>query len=220
MGAAAIFDFDGVIVDSIAIHEGGWKQIAQEDGRTFSRELFERGIGLKNEPFISEVLKWSSDPAEIASIIARKEKHYQELIEQGAVHLIPGTVDLIRRLVQAHVPCAIGTSSTQKNLDCLFSRYRELKAFFRTCVTKEDLKRGKPDPEVFLIAAQRLGTPPSSCVVFEDAPLGIEAAKKGGMKAVALTTTFPIATLQAAHPDVIVNSLATFPVQDFFRFGS
>ena len=217
MGTAAIFDFDGVIVDSIAIHEAGWRQIAQEDGRPFSRELFERGIGLKNEPFISEVLQWSSNPTEIAAIIARKEKHYQELISNGAIHLIPETIAFIRQLFHAHIPCAIGTSSTQKNLDSLFSRYGELKTFFRTCVTKEDVKRGKPDPEVFLVAARRLETPPSSCVVFEDAPLGIVAAKNGGMKAVALTTTFPQATLQAAHPDIIVNSLATFPVQDFFR---
>jgi HAD superfamily hydrolase (TIGR01509 family) len=220
MGPAAIFDFDGVLFDSIAFHEETWRQVALEEHRPFTRRQFERGIGAKNPVFVKEILQWTSDPAEIARIIDRKEMMYQEQVAKGGVQLISGTMDLVMRLSQAKVPCAIGTSSERKNLDDIFKRHPQVPGFFQVVVTAEDVKRGKPDPEVFLMAAQRLDVPPEYCVVFEDAPLGIQAAKSGGMKAVALTTTFSVEALKAAHPDRILDSLADLSVDEFYQLFS
>jgi len=203
----AIFDFDGVVIDSCPLHEESWKRVSEELQKPFSREVFLKGVGVKNERFISELLKWTQESAEIAHIMTRKEKIFYELIASDGIGLIEGTVWLIKKLKKRGIPCAIGSSAVLENIDRVFSQHPELESLFDVIVTGGDVSAGKPDPEVFLTAAQKLEIEPGSCVVFEDAPLGIEAARGAGMKSVALTTTFPKQVLQQARPDLLVDSL-------------
>jgi len=203
----AIFDFDGVIIDSCPLHGACWKRISQGLQKPFSWEIFLRGFGVKNERFIKEMLQWSENKEEIAQIIADKEKLFHELLEKDGVSLVEGTLSLIQQLKENKIPCAIGSSAVLENIEIVFSYHKELKPLFDAIVTADDVNEGKPDPEVFLIAAKKLQIEPTSCVVFEDAPLGIEAASRAGMTSVAITTTFPKEVLEEIKPDLLVDSL-------------
>lgn len=214
MPFGAIFDFDGVIFHSDLAHEECWRIVAESEGKTFSRADFLKGFGVKNELFIREILHWTSDPEKVFQLVQKKEKIFQDRVRNVGLTPIEGTVDLISRLVKAKIPCAIGSSAMKANIDVVMEHYPELRAAFSVCITGEEVHKGKPDPAVFLLAAQKLTIPPSSCVVFEDAPLGVEAGKRAGMKVVALTTSFSKEELHAAHPDMLVDSLASVTLQD------
>ena len=217
MQLGAIFDFDGVLFHSDLAHEACWRAVAESEGRTFSRQDFLRGFGVKNERFIREILGWTQDPAEVARLAQQKERIFHEYVRKNGLEPIFGTVDLVERLTKRKVPCAIGSSAQRSNIDLILAPYPELRAAFAICVTGEDVHSGKPDPEVFLLAAKKLRLPPASCVVFEDAPLGIKAGKAAGMKVVALETSFPEKSLREALPDLLVQSLASVTVQDLFN---
>ena len=123
---------------------------------------------------------------------------------------------LIRQLKVQNIPCAIGSSAVLENIETVFSYHKELKPLFNAIVTADDVNEGKPDPQVFLIAAKRLQIEPTKCVVFEDAPLGIEAASRAGMTSVAITTTFPKEVLEEVKPDLLVDSLDDASVLKLF----
>jgi len=199
----AIFDWDGVIVDSSAHHEQAWEWLAAQVGRPLPPGYFERGFGLKNERIIPDILGWSRDESEIRSISRRKEQLYRDALRQGGVSLLPGVESFLDALRNHGIPCAVGSSSHRRNIEAAL----ELLGLegFQAMVTAEDVSAGKPDPEVFLLAARRIGVPPSRCVVFEDVPAGVEAALRGGMRAVAVTTTHPAGALSSA--DVVVDRL-------------
>jgi len=113
-------------------------------------------------------------------------------------------VTWLNHLREAGIPCAIGSSTHRLNIETGLASIG-LKDRFQVIITAEDVSHGKPDPEVFLNAASRLSVPPESCVVFEDALVGIEAAHRGGMKVVAVATTNPIELLNGA--DLAVHQL-------------
>ncbi len=220
MNVGAIFDFDGVVFHSERRHEECWQEVARDEGLPMTRGHFLRGFGVKNDAFIQEILGWTDDPCEIARIIDKKETLFQNSLKAEPLQPIAGTVALVKRLVQAGVPCAIGSSSVRNNIELVMAPYPDLRALFAVIASGDDVAHGKPDPEVFLQAAEKLQIPPQMCVVFEDAPLGIEAAKRAEMKAVAVTTTFPRKELQSAHPDLVVDSLEVVSVQDLITLFS
>jgi beta-phosphoglucomutase family hydrolase len=205
-GWGAIFDFDGVIADSEKHHEVCWQKVAHERGALFTRELYKRGFGVKNERFISEILGWTKDQEEIQHIAKRKEEVFEEYAEQHEVSLIPGVLDFVEELAECGVPLAIASSSIRKNIEILLKR-SPIRAFFSHIVSAEDVTHGKPHPEVFLLAAERLLLPPERCVVFEDALLGVMAANLAGTKSVAITTTFPKERFEALEltPGLIIT---------------
>lgn len=210
----AIFDFDGVLFHSEREHEACWREVAKEIGKPVTREQFLRGFGVKNALFIREILRWTEDDAEIERIIQRKESFFQHHLETQPLLPIAGTADLAQRLGEAHVPCAIGSSSCRRNIDLVMAPYPALRACFSVIVSGEDVAKGKPNPEVFIQAAKRLGLPPERCVVFEDAPLGIEAAKSAHAKVVGLATTFSAEELEKTHPDLLVDTLSSVSLED------
>jgi beta-phosphoglucomutase family hydrolase len=203
MNFAAIFDWDGVIIDSSAQHERSWELLAVEINKTLPDGHFKRGFGKKNAVIIPD-LGWATDPAEVAALGDRKEELYRELIRRDGVTPLPGARELLTMLKSADVPCAVGSSTARVNIETIFDM-TGLREFFRAVVTAEDVKRGKPAPDVFLTAAQRIGAEPSHCIVFEDALVGIEAAHAGGMKCVAVATTNPLELL--GHAEIAVDSL-------------
>jgi len=203
----AIFDFDGVVVDSADHHELCWKMVAEEFGGKLSHEQFLAGFGVKNGRFISEILGWTDDPEIIDGFAKRKEELFQEHIKTVKIDLIPGLEGFLQKLHEQKIPCAIASSSILKNIELVLQN-SPAKPFFSKIVSGEDVTEGKPSPQCFLEAAKRLDLPPERTVVFEDALLGVEAAKRAGAFCVALTTTFPKERFQelAYMPELVVKS--------------
>jgi beta-phosphoglucomutase family hydrolase len=200
----AIFDWDGVILDSSSHHEESWVRLAKETGFTLPEGHFKKGFGMKNEFIIPNLLNWSNRPDEIQQLSLRKEALYREILLEWGIHPLPGVTEWLAELRQHGIRCAIGSSTHRLNIDTSLI-VLGFEDCFAAIVTAEDVSRGKPDPEVFLTAAERIGIDPSHCVVFEDALVGIEAAHRGGMKVVAVATTNPVEALKAA--DLAVHRL-------------
>jgi len=195
---AVIFDWDGVIIDSSAHHEESWKRLAKESQLFLPEDHFLKGFGMKNEFIIPNILKWTQDPQEIQTLSLRKEEHYRTIINEWGLEPLRGLTILLDRLLDEAIPCAIGSSTHRLNITTSLE-ILGLKKYFRTLITAEDVILGKPDPEVFLKAAAALNFPPEKCIVFEDAPMGIDAALAANMLAIGVTTTHSKATLSKAH---------------------
>lgn len=194
----ALLDWDGVIVDSKALHEAAWNQVAQEFGYRHGPEDFRRHFGCQNQRAIKEILGWTADRAQIERISAFKEDLYRKQLTSAGNLLLPGVAAFLTLLAQKGVPRAVVSSSPLANIEAVLDGVG-LRSTFSSMVTAEEMRRGKPDPEGFILGAQRLGVPNERCVVFEDAPAGIEAGLRAGMRVVAFTTTHEASALQGAH---------------------
>ena len=211
---AALFDWDGVVIDSSAQHERSWELLAEEIQKPLPEGHFKKGFGRKNQIIIPEILDWSHDPEEIEALGRRKEELYRELVAKDGVEILPGAKELLVALREAGIPRAVGSSTPRANLEAIFAA-TGLDAYFDAVVCAEDVSHGKPDPEVFLKGASKLGVDPKRCIVFEDALPGIEAGQRGGMKVVAVATTNPIELL--SHAEKSVKSLSEVSVDDLAR---
>ena len=214
----AIFDWDGVVIDSGRLHEESWRRLAQELGRSIAPGSFMRGFGMKSARIIEEIHGWTSEPAEIARLTNRKEELYREIVAQSEIAPLPGVGEWLQLLAEARVPCAVASSTHRLNIEVVLERIG-LKEAFREIVSGEDVIHGKPHPEVFQKAAERLDLSPERCVVFEDAHVGIEAARAAGMRVVAVATTHPAEQLRQA--DLVVRRLDELSVEQvaLLRFG-
>jgi beta-phosphoglucomutase family hydrolase len=200
----AIFDWDGVIINSAAQHELSWERLAKECGKTLPENHFKRGFGMKNEVIIPELLGWTNVPTEVRILSLRKEAIYREIVREQGMTALPGVIEWLQTLQAVGMPCVIASSTHRENITTTLEVLR-LESFFADIVTAEDVKRGKPDPEVFLTAAQRLEVEPADGIVFEDALVGVAAAKAAGMRVVAVATTEPKDKL--AHADWVVDQM-------------
>lgn len=214
MHIGAIFDWDGVIIDSSRYHQESWKLLAAREGRKLPPLYFKKSFGMRNETIIPEVLEWTNDPEEIARLADLKEEIYRDIMKKRGISPLPGVRTFLELLRSHRIPAAIGSSTPRRNitaaLDSLgFGHY------FHRIVAAEDVTAGKPDPQVFVRAAHELRLPPESCVVFEDALVGIQAARKGGMKVAAVTTTNPASALATA--DLVVNRLDEISISTLHR---
>lgn len=207
----AIFDWDGVIIDSAKLHEQSWHRLATELGKPIAPGSFLRGFGMKSAWIIEEIHRWSTEPAEVARLTERKEALYREIVAQSDIAPLPGAAAWLERLHAAGVPCAVASSTHRLNIEAVLDRIG-LKDAFREIISADDVEHGKPNPEVFAKAAERLGVAPDRCVVFEDAHVGIEAAHAAGMKVVAVATTHPPEELKAA--DLVVRRLDELTVEE------
>ncbi len=208
---AALFDWDGVVLDSSRQHERSWERLAAETGLALPEGYFKLSFGMKNEAIIPEILHWAHDADAIRRLSLRKEELYREIIRTEGIDPLPGVRVWLERLRDAGIPCAIGSSTHRENIDMCLTVFG-FTGFFTGIVTAEDVSRGKPEPDVFLKAAEKVGTAPGQCVVFEDAPVGIQAGLAGGMKVVGVAGTHPEATLKGAHR--IVRRLDELTVAD------
>jgi len=206
----AIFDWDGVIIDSSSHHEESWERLAKETGYQLPAGHFKKGFGMKNEFIIPNLLHWTSDPAEVNRLSLRKETLYREIVVEWGLKPLPGVVAWLDQLRDAGISCAIGSSTHRLNIETGLALIG-LRDRFHAIITAEDVSHGKPDPEVFLKAAGQVGVAPERAVVFEDALVGIEAAHRGGMKVVAVATTNSIDLLKDA--DLAVHRLDELTIE-------
>jgi beta-phosphoglucomutase family hydrolase len=194
----ALFDWDGVVIDSSSHHERSWEQLSAETNKPLPPDHFVRGFGMKNQVIIPDILGWTHDPDEIEEYSLRKEFLYREILHDQGIQPLPGVTDLLRELNSRSVPCAVASSTHRENVDVVLDIIG-LGPLFTAIVTAEDVRHGKPDPEVFLTAARKIGRGPERCVVFEDAHVGIEAGLAAGSRVVAVATTNPLDALGKAH---------------------
>lgn len=204
MKLGALFDWDGVVIDSSKQHEESWERLAAEIDKPLPADHFPRGFGMKNQVIIPEILGWTRDPDEIHRYSLRKEALYREIVEERGIEPLPGVVDLLRILREHGVPCAVASSTHRENIETIFDVIG-VRTYFAAVVTAEDVSHGKPDPEVFLKSAEKIGRDPRHCVVFEDAHVGIEAGLAAGCKVIAVATMNPRENLGKA--DLAVESL-------------
>jgi beta-phosphoglucomutase-like phosphatase (HAD superfamily) len=203
----AIFDWDGVVVDSSHIHLKSWEMLAEELDLALPNDHFERGFGKRNQTIIPDILGWTKNVELIEKWGLRKEEIYREIGSSDGIPLAKGSKEFLERLHPEPFRCAIGTSTERKNVELAIKQHG-LSDFFSASACSEDVKEGKPNPEVFLKAAAGLSSSPAQCVVFEDSPHGIEAAQNANMKSVALTTSHPANVFMHLQPDLVVGSLA------------
>ncbi len=206
-----IFDLDGVIVDTKEAHFASFAQLGEEAGYTITPEQFKQVFGRRNNDIFPLLYGHELPTAEVECLAERKEAIFRALV-RGRVSALPGVCALLPALQAAGFHLAIGTSTPRANVDLILNEL-SLYRCFAAIASAEDVTRGKPDPQVFLLAAARLQTPPARCVVVEDAVAGIDAALAGEMKALAVTTNHSRAAL--SHATRVVDSLAEMSPEDF-----
>jgi beta-phosphoglucomutase len=213
----AIWDVDGTLVDTAESHFRAWQAVSAERGRPFTRADFARTFGRRNPEIIHILFGDGLGRREAEEMADRKEALYRDEARAG-VALLPGVRALVEGLDRAGFRQAVGSSAPRANLD-LILRLTDVGRYFPVVVSSEDTRRGKPDPEVFLTAAQRLGAPPPRCVVLEDAVAGVEAAKAGGMRCIAVRFVghHPEDALRGAGADLVVATLDEVAPDDVRR---
>ncbi|KAK8621320.1 hypothetical protein V6N13_067755 [Hibiscus sabdariffa] len=208
----ALFEWDGVIIeDNHQLEKQAWLALAEEEGKspppTF---ILKRIEGMKNEQAISEVLCWSRDPAQLRRMAARKENIYQAL-QGGKYRLRDGSQEFVNTLTRYEIPMALVSTRPRKVLEAAI-RAIGMEGFFSVIVAAEDVHRGKPDPEMFVYAAQLLQFIPERCIVFGNSNQTVEAAHDARMKCVAVASKHPVYELGAA--DLVVNHLDELSIVD------
>lgn len=198
---AAVFDWDGVIIDSHDQHAESWSLLAQEQDSALPEDFFKKSFGMRNESIFPMFFSsWvdADDHQRIAELADRKEELYRELVRRDGIAPLPGVVALLDSLAAAGIRCSVGSSTPRANIDAIMEVIG-LGEQFQAITAAEDVTAGKPDPQVFLKAAQKVGASPENSVVFEDAHVGIQAGLAAGMKVIAVATTHPIGSLGEAH---------------------
>ncbi len=212
---AAVWDVDGTLVDTAELHFDAWVELARQIDRPFTRADFAATFGRRNPEIIRQLFDAGADDARVADIGDRKERLYRAAALRQGVTLLPGAAELLAGLKALGWPQAVGSSAPRDNLEMILD-LTGTRNYFSVVVSMEDTTRGKPDPQVFLVAADKLGVPPGRCVVFEDAVAGVQAAHAAGMKCVAVRFVghHPDEALRAAGADRIVESLAEISAEE------
>ena len=201
---AVIFDMDGVLVDSGAHHRQAWRALLDELGLApVGPEFWRLTIGRPSVEAVPLLLGRATSRAEAHRLAERKQDHYRRLA-RGGPPLVRGIVAFVDELAARRVPRAVATSASRYDADRLLGE-TGLRERFDAVVTAEDVRRGKPDPEVYLLAAHRLGVAPERCLVFEDAVVGVQAARSAGMRAIGVSTAHTEIELRAAGAERAVE---------------
>jgi len=210
-----IFDLDGVLVKTDELHYASWRQVTEAEGIPFDRSVNERLRGISRLDSVRIILERARrqySEAEQAALAERKQAIFRGLLERlTTADLLPGAVELVVALRARGIRTAVGSSS--KNTSFIVDKLG-LRRYFDVVVDGNDIVRSKPDPEVFLLAAARLGLAPRDCVVVEDAVAGVEAARRAGMAVFGIGSPETLPGVTPVAPD-----LAHVTVSDLLRAG-
>lgn len=203
--AAAIFDMDGVLVNSNPYHVEKWIEYLKEKGVSFvEEEVPQKILGMHNDDAFRAYFGDSMSQEELREEGEALEAQFREVFRPHAQPM-PGVVALLDELRSASIPMAVASSGIRSNVEFV-AEVLGIRPFFQFLITGDDVSAHKPDPEIYLTAAAKLGAAPGQCVAFEDSFPGIGAVKNAGMKCVAIASTFPIADLQSkTEADLIVK---------------
>src|SRR4030042_1688284 len=182
---AVLWDLDGVIADTAEYHYQAWQDVFGERGVAFSKADFMTLFGRRHDTIIRFALGESLSPPEFQALTEKKQSIYRRRVSQNIIPL-PGAIDLIKSLNKHGIKTAIGSSAVPKNIDVIL-RGLGIEDCFQAIVFGTEVAEGKPSPQIFQLAAKKLGVTPGNCVVIEDAIAGVTAAKRAGMKCVGVT---------------------------------
>jgi beta-phosphoglucomutase len=217
---AAVWDVDGTLVDTAELHFRAWNELATAIAKPFTRGDFKATFGRRNPEIIRSLWDPNASDSVVGDLGDRKERGYRAAAERDGVALLPGVNELLNGLKSRGWLQAIGSSAPRANIELILSVTRTTE-YFDAIASAEDTTRGKPDPQVFQVAAAKLGVPPERCVVFEDAIAGVQAAKAAGMKCVAVRFVrhHSAKALQDAGADRVVESLSEITAAEVLRLG-
>jgi HAD superfamily hydrolase (TIGR01509 family) len=200
---AFLFDLDGTLIDSMPHHHDAWVAWHARRGLDVDADAFFKATaGRSNDEILADMFPAATREERVA-MADEKETLYRE-IAAPRLALVAGAQEFVERSLAAGVRLAVCTASTPENMKLAFARF-PIDRWVETVVSPADGLRGKPHPDIFLEAARRLGLAPATCIVFEDAPLGIEGARRAGMGAVALTTTLPVEAF-SSYPNLLASA--------------
>ena len=205
-----LWDLDGTLIDSAGHHWIAWRDTLAAEGRPVQPGDFVNTFGKRNDEILRELFGPAIAVDWIERVSEAKEQAYRRMLQEQGLAPLPGALDWLRRLRESGWKQALASSAPRPNIDAVFD-VLSLEPFLDAVVSADEVGRGKPDPAIFLEAARRLGLAPGRCVVVEDAPAGIEAARRAGMPS--------IGVLSDHHPaleaDVVVSSLDALPAGAF-----
>lgn len=211
MLGGVIFDFDGVIVDSHPAHMQAWKDFLLTKGRTASNaELSFVREGAKREEILRHFLG-KLTPEQVASYGAEKDKLFQE--RAGELNLVQGFAEFLLQLDAVALPSAVATSGSRRRVVQALEAFN-IRNRFRAVITADDVARGKPDPTLFLLAAQALRVEPNRILICEDAVAGVAAAKSAGMKCLGIAANGREFLLKQAGADLVIEDFAHTRLDD------
>ena len=209
---AVLWDMDGTLIDSGEYHWLTWHETLAELDVELTRADFNGWFGSRNDRILTRYFPGIT-AAEMQRIGDIKEDRYRALVRRDGVVLLPGIDDWLARLNAAGWRQAVASSAPPANIDVLIEVLR-LHDIFQAIVSAEEVAHGKPAPDVFLRAAEKVGVPPSRCIVVEDAAIGVEAGRRGGMRTIGIQGGHDRQTLDA---DVVTQSMADLPLETFER---
>lgn len=198
-----IFDMDGVITDNKKQDFTAWKRVFADFDLTLTVKGYESFTGMKGEEIVCKYIKLDATNEEASSLTRRKEEYFIDEIKRDKIEATKGIEVFLKDLKANNIRTGIGTAAMEFKANAILEELG-LKKFFDIIVCAEKVKKGKPNPETYLKAAEELNLKPEECVVIEDAPNGIEAAKNAGIKCIAILTTHKRAELGRA--DRIIES--------------
>jgi beta-phosphoglucomutase len=212
----AIFDMDGVLVDNAAYHIRAWQELGAELGIRLADESVRRVFGQRNGEMIAALIGGPLTPEQVEQYAGRKEEIYRRLITPD-LRPTPGLIEFLAELRTELFRTAVATSGPLENANLVLDGLG-IRSWFDVVVTGGEVTRGKPDPEIFLLAAQRLNLHPSQCVVFEDSTAGIEAAQRAGSVCVVLSTTHSQEELRGYTSSHIIPDFRSLQAADLRHF--
>ncbi len=207
---AVLWDLDGTLVDSGDQHWRAWRDTMRVEGVELTYQQFLDSFGQKNDRILTAWLGPGTPIDRIRRVGDAKEARFRDLARQEGVTVLPGATEWVRRLRRDGWLQAIASSAPRENVDAIL-RLIGIEQEIDAIVSAEDVRVGKPDPEVFLTAAARLEVPPDRCIVVEDAAAGVEAGRRAGMKTVGVNVEVVL------DADLYVRSLADLPDDGFDR---
>jgi beta-phosphoglucomutase len=183
---AVLWDMDGTLIDSEEFHWISWRDTMADQGVPITREQFLSSFGQRNDSIIPRWLGAASTPERVERISRAKEELCRDLIRKHGMSPLPGVSDWVRRLHEEGWLQAIASAAPRPNIEVVLESLKAAHCF-QAIVSAEDVHKGKPDPEVYLMAASRLGTSPKRSIVVEDAVAGVEAARSAGMRSIGVS---------------------------------
>jgi beta-phosphoglucomutase family hydrolase len=198
-----LWDMDGVIADSGSYHFAAWQETFAERGIKFTKEDFIKFFGTRNDFIIRSILGDKTCEKDIETIIQKKESNFRERIK-GNIKPFPGAIKLLAAIKKGNFKLGLVSSAPGENIDLLLGEL-DLGECFNCVISGREVKESKPNPQIFLLAAEKCGVEPQNCIVIEDSPLGVKAAKAAGMRCLAVANAHTKQELTEA--DRIVDSL-------------
>jgi len=206
---AVLWDMDGTLVDSVQLHWRAWRETMADEGISITRDQFLSSFGQRNDAIIPLWLGAGAAPERVRKIETAKENRFRQIVRDAGVLPLPGAVTWVNRLSESGWLQAVASSAPRANVEAVLEKMGAT-SYFQAIVSAEDVRRGKPDPEVYLLAASRMGAVPDRCIVVEDAAAGLEGARRAGMFRMGVNRSGP-----RLVADVVVASLEQLEAHAF-----